>query len=83
MAKSKNKAEGELPSYLNTELNKVAEERLLDETKLKSAQYAFAENVKRNIGPNIKKEMNPTTKDKFKKAITKFWNKITNKYGNH
>lgn len=83
MAKnSKNNIEG-IPSYLSGDLDKLSEEKQLNETKLKSAQYAFAENVKRNIGPNIKREMNPTLWDRIKKSATKILNKITGKYGNN
>lgn len=63
--------------YLDGEINKLNEERLITEMKVKAAQYSFAETMKKNIGP----KMRPTKWQKFRNNIKMFFKNVGKIYG--
>ena len=67
--------------YLNDEINKLNEDRLVTETKVKAAQYSFAENIKRDLGPQIKKTFNPSKWERFKNNLIRFFKTLDKIYG--
>ena len=71
-------------TYLSGEIDQLKEDILSGQEKVRVAQYAFAEEIKRGLGNEIKNKIKPVTPTKwqlFKYKIKGIFNKLDQIYG--
>ena len=68
-------------TYINRELNQLGEIMAANTEYLKSSQVVFADKIKKELGNEIKKDLEEQAKPKKVNKVREFFNKLFSIYG--